>query len=128
MKFLSDLLFVGLGGMIGSIMRYLVSGWTHKILSSLLFPYGTLTVNVTGCLLIGILGGLSENKEFLSPQMRLFLFIGVLGGFTTFSTFGYETAALLRDREFLQGFLNIGLNLIVCLFAVFSGYAISNMR
>ena len=68
------------------------------------FPYGTLSVNVLGCLAIGLLGGWADNAELFSPSMRLFLLIGLLGGFTTFSTFGYEAMAMLRDKELLRRF------------------------
>ena len=98
-----QIIIVGLGGFAGSILRYLVSGWVQRLADSALFPYGTLSVNVLGCLAIGLLGGWADNAELFSPSTRLFLLIGVLGGFTTFSTFGYETMALLRDRRWLGG-------------------------
>ncbi len=91
--------YVGIGGFIGSLFRFGVSGFVHRLLPFATFPYGTLAVNVSGCLVIGILGGLAESRQVISPELRLFLFLGVLGGFTTFSTFGYETIELLRDAE-----------------------------
>lgn len=94
-----NIVIVGLGGFAGSILRYRVSGWVQRLSGNPLFPYGTLGVNVLGCLAIGLLGGWVENAELLSPSTRLFLLLGVLGGFTTFSTFGYEAMALLRDSE-----------------------------
>ena len=84
-----DLVYVGLGGFIGSIGRYLAAGAVHQIFPSSYFPIGTAVVNIIGCFLIGILTGLAELRNLLSPEMRTFLLIGMLGGFTTFSTFGH---------------------------------------
>jgi CrcB protein len=123
-----NVIIVGLGGFTGSICRYLVSGWVQKLSGSGLFPYGTLSVNILGCLLIGLLGGWADNAELFSPSTRLFLLIGVLGGFTTFSTFGYETVALLRDRQLLAASANVGLHVFVGFAAVALGYGLSNLR
>ncbi|MBN1361417.1 MAG: fluoride efflux transporter CrcB [Sedimentisphaerales bacterium] len=123
-----NIVIVGLGGFVGSVLRYLVSGWVQKLSGSALFPYGTLGVNVLGCLLIGLLGGWAENVELFGPSVRLFLLLGLLGGFTTFSTFGYETAELLRDRELLPALAYVGSHLILGLAAVTFGYALSNLR
>jgi len=84
---------VGFGGFIGSVARYLMAGAVHRVADRALFPSGTLAVNVLGCLAIGFLGGLAESRGVLSASARLFLLIGVLGGFTTFSSFGFETMA-----------------------------------
>ena len=88
------ILIVGCGGFIGAVLRYLVSLGTLRLLGTPL--YATLVVNVVGCLLIGFLGGLAEERQYLGPQLRLFLFVGLLGGFTTFSSVAYETAQILR--------------------------------
>nr|HPQ66639.1 CrcB family protein [bacterium] len=90
---LKNLLIVGLGGFVGSVLRYSVSGWVQRLAPEGSFPLGTLAVNVTGCLVLGFLGGLAENLEVFAPGTRVFVFLGVLGGFTTFSSFGYETQA-----------------------------------
>jgi CrcB protein len=118
-------LLVGLGGFIGSISRYLVGGLVHKVFSSTGFPYGTLVVNVFGCLLIGFVVGLVEFKQLFRPEIRLFLLIGVLGGFTTFSTFSYETFALTRDGETLRAGMNVLLHIVVCFGAVWIGNILS---
>jgi CrcB protein len=123
-----NILIVGLGGFIGSVLRYLLSGWIQKLAGSGTFPYGTLGVNVAGCLLIGLLGGLADNAELFSANARLFLLLGLLGGFTTFSTFGYETVALLRDREMVAGLSYVGLHLLLGLTAVALGYGLSNLK
>jgi len=123
-----NIIMVGLGGFTGSVFRYLVSGWIQKFSDSPFFPYGTLGVNVIGCLLVGLLGGWADNAELFSPSGRLLLIVGMLGGFTTFSTFSYETMALLRDREVLAATTYIGLHLILGFAAVALGYGLSNLR
>jgi CrcB protein len=114
------LLLVGAGGFVGSILRYLVSGWVER-LSSGSFPAGTLVVNLTGCLAIGILAELADVRGVLSPQTRALLVVGILGGYTTFSAFANESLNLLRDREFGLGLLNVLLTLVSCLIAVWVG-------
>ena len=111
-----NLVWVGLGGFIGSILRYLLGGFVNRLEIGALFPFGTLVVNVVGCLAIGFLVGMADSKGFLSLQGRLLLFTGVLGGFTTFSTFAYETVQLFRVSQgamaainiFLQGAFGLG--------------------
>lgn len=117
-----QLIAVGLGGMIGSVLRYLFSGWFQTWSKSETFPIGTLGVNILGCFIIGILGGYSESLEALSPELRAFLMIGLLGGFTTFSTFEYETMNLLRNSHFMYAVTNVMIQLFVGLMAVWAGY------
>ena len=121
------ILLVGIGGFFGAVMRYLVSGWVQDIFSTPSFPYGTLTVNVTGCLLIGLLAGLSENRNLLGPETRALVLIGVLGGFTTFSAFSYESLELLRAGESMAAFSNVGLQVCLGLAAVWVGYSASQL-
>lgn len=116
---------VGAGGFVGAVMRYGLAGWVHGGGRTHAFPWGTLAVNVTGCLLIGVLGGVTESRSLFSPEMRVFLFIGLLGGFTTFSTFGFETLMLLRDADFMRAGANIIGHLIVGLGAVWLGLALA---
>ena len=99
MVFVRQILLVGLGGFAGSILRYLVSGWVQRLAGAPGFGYGTLSVNVIGCLTIGLLGGRADNAGLFGPSARAFLFIGVLGGFTTFSTFAAEVTALRRGES-----------------------------
>jgi CrcB protein len=117
-----NLVYVGLGGFLGSIGRYLASGAVHQIFPNIYFPIGTAAVNITGCFLIGILTGLAEFRNLLSPEMRMFLLIGLLGGFTTFSTFGHETVAFMRNGEFLHAFGNVLIQVIIGLSGVWLGY------
>jgi len=91
---------VGIGGMIGSIARYLAASLLTRIFPSA-FPYGTFVVNLVGCLLIGVVMGSAERFEWVSAEWRLFLATGLCGGFTTFSSFSFENIALLRDGDFL---------------------------
>jgi len=110
---------IGIGSFIGGIFRYLLSQSVQsKFLTA--YPIGTLTVNIIGCLAIGIVFGLSEKFNF-SPEWRLFLATGICGGFTTFSTFSFETMAMLRDGQYLYSFLYIGSSVFVGLIAVYLG-------
>lgn len=118
---LPQLLWVGVGGFLGSVGRFVVSGFFDRLSPALAFPIGTLTVNILGCFLIGLLHGLAESRDLLGPDTRIFLFIGVLGGFTTFSTFGFESLALFKDGEFFKTSANILLHVIVGLSAVWIG-------
>lgn len=100
----------------------MISGWAQRLAVASVFPYGTLAVNVLGCLLIGLLGGLAEYRQVLEPGQRLFLMIGVLGGFTTFSTFAFETVSLMQDAELLKALANTGLQVILGFAAAFAGF------
>ena len=120
--YLGQLLVVGTGGFLGSAARYALSGLVHHGFPSIAFPVGTLAVNVLGCLIIGVLGGLLETRQLLGPTQRLFLLIGVLGGFTTFSTFSYETLGLLHAAEFGKSLLNVLGHVGIGLFAAWLGY------
>jgi len=120
-----NILLVGSGGFIGSIMRYLIGKGVHHLLRDVDFPYGTLCANILGCLLIGFLGGLGESRQLFSPEMRLFLFLGLLGGFTTFSSFGYDTFNLARNLQHTLALGNILLQLGLGLAAVYLGHALS---
>ena len=95
-----DIALVGLGGCIGAIARYLVNRLLMPIATSAAFPLGTLAVNIIGCFVIGALARVGESRINLSPQARLLLITGILGGFTTFSAFGNETILLMRNDQF----------------------------
>ena len=105
-------------------MRYYVSGYAQNMSSSYSFPIGTLAVNLIGCFIIGVISKLADDLGLFSIETRLFLMIGILGAFTTFSTFGYETLSLLRDNEWLYAFLNVGLHLFLGIGAVWVGRSI----
>jgi CrcB protein len=122
---MANILLVGLGGFVGSILRYSLGELLH---SSLRVPAGTLAVNVIGCLLIGVVGGWYENHSFPGHSARLFIMVGLLGGFTTFSAFGYETMLLARNRELALAMANILLQVALGLSAVWIGYRLSLVR
>lgn len=117
------LLFIGLGGAIGTMCRYLVSSidarWSNGI-----FPLSTLLINVAGSLVIGLLWGFFE-RSVISPHVRMFIFVGILGGFTTFSTFSLETFHLIRDGEIKVALMNVAMTNIVGIALVFVGFWLS---
>lgn len=118
---MQNIFLIGLGGFIGTILRYILSGLVQQNIKDVSFPYGTLTVNLLGCLVIGFLSYLSENHGILPGMQRQFVFIGILGGFTTFSTFMNESVRLAADSETLLTFLNIALHITFGLVAVWTG-------
>lgn len=119
-----SVLLVGLGGFAGSVLRYLVSGAVQHWSGSASFPWGTFAVNLVGCLTIGFLVELAESHGLLGASSRLFLIVGVLGGFTTFSAFGNETMNLLRASERGLALANAALHLVVAIGAVWAGRAL----
>ena len=119
-------LIVFLGGGVGAAIRYWLSGAVYRYLPAD-FPYGTLAVNISGCFLIGILMAFQDGRFDFQPTFRLLIGIGILGGFTTFSTFSYETTALLRDGQAIQASLNIFVSLLGCLAATFAGMTIGKL-
>ncbi|MBC2710721.1 MAG: fluoride efflux transporter CrcB [Desulfosarcina sp.] len=118
---------IGLGGCVGAILRYVVAGGVHTLANTASFPVGTMTVNIAGCLLIGIGGGLMESRQLFSPEWRAFLFVGILGSFTTFSTFGLETFNLAKEGQWLASFGNVGISLVLGLAAVLAGHMLSRL-
>jgi fluoride exporter len=121
---LINVLLVGAGGFVGSALRFVVGTWVMRMAGTPVFPYGTLTVNILGCLVIGLLAGLAEGRQLFSNEVRLLVFFGVLGGFTTFSAFGFESVVLLRDGRVVLGLANAGLQISLCLGAVWAGLSI----
>lgn len=118
---MQNLLLIGIGGFMGAILRYGVSGIIQNWSKSVQFPYGTLMVNLLGCLLIGALSQVAESRGVISSEARSFIFIGLLGAFTTFSAFGNDTVSLFREGENLLSFINISLHLVLGLSAVWLG-------
>jgi len=121
------ILLVGAGGFLGSILRYVLSGWVHRILDNPWFPYGTLVVNVTGSLAIGFLAGLADSRSFFSSEARLFVLIGLLGGFTTFSSLTIETFSLARSAQLLAAAMNVTLQIFLGLVAVWLGNLLARL-
>ncbi len=118
------LLLIGSGSFIGGISRYLVSKYVQNSLIAA-FPYGTLVVNITGCLLIGLIYGLSERGNIISSDWKIFLTVGICGGFTTFSTFANESLFLLKEGNIIQFALYAGLSVFLGVAAAGLGYIIT---
>ena len=112
--------FVFFGGGIGATSRYWLQGAVYRIVGTQ-FPYGTLLVNVLGCLAIGILMTVFEERFLISPSLRLFLTIGILGGFTTYSSFSYETIVMLQEGNYFAGSANMVYTTLSCLGATWVG-------
>ena len=119
-------LWIGLGSALGGMARYWCTGVMARLLGET-FPWGTLFVNVLGSLIIGFFATATapDGRLFVGAEMRQFVMIGLLGGYTTFSSFSLQTLSLLNDGEWLYAGLNIGLSVIVCLLAVWIGHSIA---
>jgi len=121
------LLLVGSGGFLGSVLRYLASGAVQSAARSASFPWGTLAVNATGCLAIGFLSHLAEERGVLGEEQRLLLVTGFLGGYTTFSAYGNETFLLLREGETALAAANALGQVALGLAAVWAGRVLAHM-
>jgi CrcB protein len=122
-----DFMLVGVGGFLGSVSRYYLGGLVLHLTAATRVPWSTFAVNAIGCLLIGALAGGAEYRHFFTPAARLFVFTGMLGGFTTFSAFGYETYFLGREHSWFLASLNVALHLLVALPAVWLGHRIASV-
>ncbi|MEJ5209265.1 fluoride efflux transporter CrcB [Denitratimonas sp. CY0512] len=122
-----NLLLVGLGGFLGSIARYTLGGLVLHMTVQQHFPLGTFTVNVLGCLVVGLMAGATERYELFGPDARLFLFTGLLGGFTTFSAFGLEAMQLIRRGDLVTAALYAGGSVVFGLTAVWLGFKLVSM-
>ena len=120
------LLLIGLGGGLGSILRYLLSGLVQTGAGTSTFPAGTLAVNLLGCLLIGVMAELSEARGYFNPETRAMVVVGLIGGFTTFSTFANETVSAMRDNAMLTAVGNVVLSVVLGLLAVWAGRALAH--
>ncbi|HYJ87213.1 MAG TPA: fluoride efflux transporter CrcB [Pyrinomonadaceae bacterium] len=120
------IILIGFAGFVGTVARYWLSGLVAKRYGET-FPYGTFAVNALGCLLAGSLFYLMYERFLTSPTSRSMIFIGLLGGFTTFSSYGLQTLTLLRDGEVFLALLNIGLSNIACLFLIWAGYKLAGL-
>jgi fluoride exporter len=118
-----DLLLVASGGAIGSTLRYLISQSAQLLLPATVFPVGTLAVNISGSLLIGLFAGLAEYRQMFGSGARLLLVVGVLGGYTTFSAFSLETLSLLRSGQSLLALVNVFLQISLGIAAAAAGFA-----
>jgi CrcB protein len=119
-------ILVGVGGFVGSVLRYWMSGLVQNAMPTTAFPIGTLVVNVLGCLTLGVIAQLAEARGFLTPDMRALLVVGVLGGFTTFSAFANETVSAARDGAHAIAVGNVVLSVCLCLIAVWAGRSLAH--
>ncbi|MFZ2324797.1 MAG: fluoride efflux transporter CrcB [Ignavibacteriaceae bacterium] len=119
-------ILVSAGAAVGGAFRYSISNYIQRHIS-VIFPYGTLVVNVIGSFILGITMFYLNEKELIGSEFRLFLAVGFCGGFTTFSTFSYETINLFRDAEFGLAIFNVFLNVILCLIGIYLAYLISKL-
>jgi CrcB protein len=122
---LKSVLLVALGGALGSVARFKLSGWVLQQTTSGRFPAGTLAVNLVGCLVAGLLAGMAAKQDILSAETRLFLFTGLLGGFTTFSAFGLETLLLLKRGEAAVAVTNAVVSVVAGLLVAWLGYELA---
>jgi fluoride exporter len=116
--------YIAAGSAIGGVSRYLLGGLVQRLLDTT-FPVGTLLINITGSLLLGAILRYGVETPTLTPELRGFLTIGLCGGYTTFSTFSYETVALLEDGEWGRAALYVGLSVGLSIFATFLGFALA---
>ncbi len=121
-----NLSLVFVGGGIGAVARYWMQGIMYRFMSGVL-PYGTIAVNVLGCFMIGLLMTGMEERFMVNPSLRIFITIGILGGFTTFSSFSFETIALFQDGEIFFGMLNVLASVVICLSATYVGVFIGKL-
>ena len=121
-------LWVGSGGFLGAVLRWGTGVLLARAAASLGLPIATLTVNVVGCFLFGALAGYSQTRELFSEEIRLFLLVGLLGGFTTYSALGFEAFSLLKAQDWTRFAIHVGLHLVLGIGAVAAGYALGAGR
>ena len=121
---MEQLLYIAFFGALGCLSRYFLSGWTYDFLGRA-FPYGTLAVNVIGAFLIGLTMEFSVRSVLVPQTLRIALTIGFFGGFTTFSTFSFETFKLLEEGAFLIAFFNVLLSVVACLVCTWIGIVVA---
>lgn len=121
---MSKIALIGFAGLIGTVARYWLSGWVAQRFGET-FPTGTLVVNLSGCFLVGFLFQLTEERFLVQPALRTALLIGLLGGYTTFSSFAMQTLTLLRDGEWMLATMNVLISNVLGLVLVWAGYSLS---
>lgn len=119
-------ILIALAGLIGTLLRYWLSGYVARQYGET-FPWGTMAVNLIGCLAAGVVFYATEERFLINPTLRTVILIGLLGGFTTFSSYGLQTFTLLRDGEFVLASLNIVASNVLGLFMVWAGYTLGKV-
>lgn len=122
-----NVLLIAIGGAVGSVCRYLLSAAVLRTLGTL-FPAGTFVVNVVGCVIFGAITGLAMERITLTPELRAFLLAGVLGGFTTFSSYMNESVVLVREGQFAWAALNLGGQVVVGFLAFWSAFSLASLK
>lgn len=120
-----QIIFVGIGGFIGAILRFMISGYVMRVTPDTGFPYGTLAVNIIGCFVLGALSGFIQARGAFGPEVRALVLVGMLGAFTTFSTFSLESFVLFNNGSALLGGLNIMLSVLLGWMAVLAGWSLA---
>ena len=120
------LAYIALGGVLGTVARYVLQGWVQSRAGATTFPVGTLAINLLGSLALGFIVRYATGSTVISPEVRGALTIGFCGAFTTMSTFSYESMTLLRDSQYLYAGLYMGGSMLGCLAAVIAGTALAN--
>jgi CrcB protein len=120
------ILYIAFGGLVGTVARYLLQGWVQQRAGAALFPLGTLAVNLAGSLALGFVLRYATGSSLVSPELRAGAAIGFCGAFTTMSTFGYETTALLVAGDYRRAALYVAGSVLGCIVAVFAGAALAN--
>jgi fluoride exporter len=123
---MQKIIFIGLAGLVGTLLRYWLSGVVASKYGEA-FPWGTIAVNLIGCLVTGAVFCLTEERLLVSPTVRAVIMIGLLGGFTTFSAYGLQTFTLLRDSELGLALLNVVTSNVLGLFMVWIGYVLAKV-
>jgi CrcB protein len=121
----TEFLIVGAGGFIGSGLRFVATVYIQRMFPNSPFPYGTATVNIIGCLLIGYLGAIVLTRDAIDPAFRLFLLVGVLGGFTTFSAFSFENLMFIQDSRLMLALLNVVVQVVAGFLAAWLGFQLA---
>ncbi|HLZ51611.1 MAG TPA: fluoride efflux transporter CrcB [Candidatus Acidoferrum sp.] len=119
------ILLIAIFGAVGTLTRYGLQGIV-QIRAGGAFPYGTLLINLTGCFLLGLIGQFTLNRMFISPDWRVAITVGFFGGYTTFSSFGWETAKMLEDGEWLRATTYVAASVFVGLFLSVAGIRLAN--
>ncbi len=132
MQLLMQYLVIGLGGALGSVLRFGLGSWIDSGVQKggVIFPWGTIIVNITGCFIIGFVATVSvagEGRFYLSPLMRQFIMIGILGGYTTFSSFSLQTLSMAQDGQWGGAAANVALSVVLCLVGVWLGAVLAGM-
>ena len=126
MTLMKDFAWLALAGAVGTVSRYALSGWAQR-LGGERFPWGTLSVNLAGCFLFGLVFALAEERFVIPGRLRLIILTGFMGAFTTFSTFSFETAGMLRDDQWLPALANVTVQNVGGIALVLLGFAAARM-